>query len=94
MPILPPTIGVATFDGLNQYGLPYNKSQITNYGVADHLTSKPLDLSGLGAADSVYLSFFYQPQGIGDWPNAKDSLQVEFLNFQTSEWDVVWDYTW
>lgn len=89
-PILPPSIGVATFDGLNQYGLPYNNSQIAAWGVADYLTSKPLNLGGLANTDSVYLSFFYQPQGLGDWPNSIDSLQVEFFNFQTSKWDVVW----
>jgi hypothetical protein len=29
-PILPPTIGVATLDGLNEYGLPYNNTN-TSY---------------------------------------------------------------
>lgn len=90
MPVLPPTIGVATLDGLNQYGLPYNNSSSTNLGVADYLTSKPIDMSGLSDADSVYLSFFYQPQGLGDWPNRGDSLMVEFFNEYSQKWDRMW----
>ncbi|HEY0262021.1 MAG TPA: hypothetical protein VGB95_03285 [Chitinophagales bacterium] len=43
-PILPPTIGVATLDGLNQYGLPYNNASSVIRGKADTLTSKPIDL--------------------------------------------------
>ncbi|HEY0262020.1 MAG TPA: T9SS type A sorting domain-containing protein [Chitinophagales bacterium] len=42
------------------------------------------------ADDSVYLSFYYQPQGMGDWPNQQDSLTVEFFNSYTSQWDVMW----
>lgn len=89
-PILPPSIGVATLDGLNEFGLPYNNSNPTNKGVADYLTSKPIDLGGLSVADSVYLSFYYQSQGYGDWPNRGDSLMVEFYNRYTSKWDNVW----
>jgi hypothetical protein len=90
MPILPPSIGVATLDGLNQFGLPYNNSSPTNVGIADYLTSKPIDMSGLSDADSVYLSFFYQPQGLGDWPNRGDSLMVEFFNEYSQKWDRMW----
>jgi hypothetical protein len=90
MPILPPTIGVATLDGLNEFGLPYNKLSPTIKSVADYLTSKPINLSGLSVADSVYLSFYYQPQGLGDWPNRSDSLILEFYNNFTSKWDRMW----
>lgn len=89
-PILPPTIGVATLDGLNQYGLPYNNSSPVNTSKADSLTSKPIDLSPYTVDDSVYLSFYYQSQGLGDWPNRRDSLTLEFFNNYTSEWDIVW----
>ncbi len=90
LPINPPTIGVATLDGLNEKGLPYDKSSISSYGVADYLTSKPIDLSSYRYNDSVYLSFYYEAEGLGDWPNKKDSLEVEFLNQTTSKWDKVW----
>ncbi len=89
-PILPPTIGVATLDGLNQYGLPYNNSSPTNIGIADYLTSKPIDMSGLTDADSVYLSFFYQSEGLGNWPNRNDSLILEFFNEYSQKWDKMW----
>lgn len=89
-PILPPTIGVATLDGLNEFGLPYNNSIVNAYGSADVLTSKPIDLSGLTNDSAVYLSFFYQMQGLGDFPDENDSLMVEFRNEFNGEWVKVW----
>ncbi|MBK6341101.1 MAG: T9SS type A sorting domain-containing protein [Flavobacteriales bacterium] len=92
-PIEPPTIGVATFDGLARTGYPYDYDQFTAYGIADHLTSVDIDLSApLGPEDSLYLSFFYQPQGLsGD--NAVqplDSLVLEFWAPQLQYWSRVW----
>lgn len=88
----PPTIGVATLDGLKDNGLPYISSFQTPepYGVADYLTSKPFFMSTLSPADSVYLSFYYQPQGAGDSPLAKDSLVLEFFNPIDSIWVWAW----
>ena len=78
-PIAPPTIGVATFDGVNEHGYPYNflANQYTS-GKADMLTSKRINLKGKTAADSIWLSFYYQPQGRGNAPESADSLIVEF----------------
>jgi hypothetical protein len=92
-PILPISIGVATLDGLNEFGLPYNNSVVNAYGDADVLTSKPIDLSGLTNDSSVYLSFFYQIQGLGDFPDLNDSLIVEFRNQFDSTWVNVWSIT-
>ena len=47
------------------------------YGVADYLTSQPINLGNKAPSDSVYLSFFYQPEGLGEQPDAKDSLVVQ-----------------
>ncbi len=89
-PINPITVGVATFDGLNQYGAPHNGfSDPAGYGVADYLTSKPIDLSYV-VTDSVYLSFYYQPQGIGNDPQATDSLVLEFFGPSTLQWYNIW----
>ena len=88
-PINPPTIGVATLDGLNQYGLPYNNTSTSAYGTADYLTSKPIDLSHNAESDSVYLSFFFEAQGNGDYPDTYDSLIVEFKD-QGGAWNMVW----
>ncbi len=84
-PVLPPSIGVATFDGLNPLGKPYSDFN-NSFGEADKLTSQPIDLSGLQDADNIYLSFYWQAGGLGDLPDAaRDYLVVEFLN-QNQEW--------
>ncbi|MCS6818435.1 MAG: T9SS type A sorting domain-containing protein [Chitinophagales bacterium] len=90
-PVFPPTLGVATLDGLNEYGRPHDPFiQPNSYGNADVLTSVPLDLSSYSESDSLYLSFFYQPMGLGDYPDRNDSLIVEFKNEYTDKFDVVW----
>lgn len=89
-PVDPPTIGVATFDGLNEFGQPYNAFvDPLGYGVADYLTSKPIDLSYL-ITDSVYISFYYQAEGIGNNPQDEDSLVLEFYAPLTRTWSHVW----
>ncbi len=85
----PPTIGVATMDGLDEEGLPYNFSDPYAYGEADHLTSKPIDMS-YTPLDSVFLSFFYQRKGIGNAPEAEDSLVLEFYEATNDKWVQVW----
>ncbi|MDG1333156.1 MAG: T9SS type A sorting domain-containing protein [Crocinitomicaceae bacterium] len=88
----PWSLGVATFDGLDEFGYPYDfGSATTNY--ADRLTSKPIDMSGVDASDSVYLSFLYQTEGFGDVPESSDSLILEFYNVNTLQWDWVWSTT-
>lgn len=90
-PKAPITIGVATFDGLNANGYPYNfQAGSGSSGPADTLTSKPIDLS-YTPADSIYLSFYYQPQGLGNAPEATDSLVLQFREAGTfTNWKNVW----
>jgi hypothetical protein len=89
-PKAPPTIGVATFDGLKNNGLPYDWNVSSGSSKkADSLTSQPVDLSGLTLADSVYFTFFYQAQGRGNAPEASDSLVLEFRN-SLGDWVEVW----
>jgi len=89
-PIDPITVGVATFDGLNELGAPHNGfSEPEGYGVADYLTSKPIDLAYL-ETDSVFLSFYYQPQGLGNDPQVTDSLVLEFFGPSSLEWYNIW----
>jgi len=90
MPVGPPTIGVVTFDGLNRIGMPYDFSNPSSYGVADLLTSKPLKLGNLSPSDSVYISFFYQAQGLGYFPAAKDSIALEFYSVDDDKWNWAW----
>ncbi len=76
----PKTVGVATFDALNQHGRIYEAASESAYQfVADHLSSHPIALGSLNPADSVLLTFYYQPQGLGSPPRQRDSLVVEFL---------------
>ena len=55
-----PSIGVASFDGLDAFGTPYSLNAV-EVGFVDSLTSKPIDLSKVPAnqTNSVYLSFFF-----------------------------------
>lgn len=87
MGVNPPTYGVATFDGTNEFGKAYAPGASNSYGVADYLTSKPIDLS---VGDSIFLSFFSQPKGLGYRPDDQDSLVLEFYSPQTSQWYWMW----
>ena len=85
----PRSLGVVTFDGLDETGFPYEiGTSITNY--ADKLTSKPIDLSTNLASDSIYFSFLYQAQGFGDAPEQSDSLILEFYARDLDQWFRVW----
>ena len=85
----PRSLGVVTFDGLDETGFPYEiGTSITNY--ADNLTSKPIDLSNNLALDSIYFSFLYQAQGFGDIPEQSDSLVLEFYAKDLDQWFRVW----
>jgi hypothetical protein len=85
----PRSLGVVTFDGLDAFGYPYQiGTAITNY--ADRLTAKPLNMGNLTAADSVYLSFLVQPEGLGDIPEQGDSLVLELYAKELDQWFRVW----
>ena len=89
MPINAPTMGVATFDGLNEQGLPYDIQAVGMSGPSDTLSSMAFNLQGKRASDSIYLSFFYQPEGLGEAPELNDSLVVDFYN-KFGFWNTVW----
>ena len=98
-----PSYGVATLDGLDQNGRPYDSTAFSfnAIGGADTLTSQPIALGFNSPADSVYFSFYYQPGGNGEFPNTYqynffnglaetgDSLILEFRN-KDSAWVHVW----
>lgn len=92
--INPTSVGVATFDGLNQNGQPYNFSNVVveATGLADQLTTYNINLSTYTPADSVYLSFYYQRSGRGEMPDGVDSLRVQFKRNDNS-WVTVWKVT-
>lgn len=84
-PLNPPTRNAATLDVLDQYGRVYDYA-ISFPFIAEYLTSARIRLDSLlepepkalTPADSVYFSFWYQPQGNGNPPEAQDSLVLQF----------------
>jgi hypothetical protein len=82
------TQGVATFDGTDAIGVPYDLSSETSYGAADTLESKPLYLDS--EMENIFLTFFYQSGGYGNEPNEEDSLVLEFFDVLNNDWDNVW----
>lgn len=90
--IAPPSLGVATLDGLNKRGRPYNPNLISVQSfAADTLSSYPINLFTKGTttltpADSVALTFYYQGRGYGDMPEPSDSLMVDFYKPLQKKW--------
>lgn len=83
-PYMPVNIGAATFDAIDSSGNIYKHGSIAPYE-ADRLMTRNIRLDSifdpvrkLSPADSIYLSFFYQPQGVGLPPALQDSLILEF----------------
>ncbi|MCF8237997.1 MAG: T9SS type A sorting domain-containing protein [Saprospiraceae bacterium] len=70
----PPSIGVATLDGVDERGKPYPIDSTYR----DVLTSAYFDFSGYTENDNILFSFWAQPKGLGFRPETKDSLVVEF----------------
>lgn len=92
----PPTIGVATLDGMDAGGYPYSFNTVDAHGWADTLTSRKLLLGGYTQDDQVTLSFYFQGGGIGNAPDpGEDSLVVEFKSIGTEGdiWTPVWSQT-
>ena len=94
----PPTTGVATFDAINDSGRIYSHALPLSF-YADYLTSQTIRLDSfkvgsnivsLKKSDSLFFSFFYQPQGIGDAPETDDSLVLEFYTVTDSTWRHIW----
>ena len=98
-PLNPITRNAATLDVLDANGRVYGYA-ISNPFVAESLTSTAIRLDSvfdptpkaLTPADSLYLSFFYQPQGNGNSPEAQDSLVLVFG--LPNEIDTTWHHIW
>ena len=85
----PWTLGVVTFDGLDENGYPYQLGS-SAVGLADVLHSKPINMSSINASNEVYFSFLYQTGGFGDEPEAVDSLVLQFYAPDVDQWFNVW----
>lgn len=91
MGINPPTINVATFDGIDSTGLPYNITLPLAKGVADKLVSNQvrMDLVDSLKRDSIFIFFYYQWMGNGEPPDPGDDFSLWFLN-DSLQWKQVW----
>lgn len=89
LPVRPPSIGAATFDFLDPEGNPYSTLEENRIAGGDTLTSQYINLGGLDAGDSVIITFFYQPKGLGDFLTSQDSLKLQF-RLNDSSWTQVW----
>ena len=87
--ILPPTVNVVTFDGVDALGNPY--STTATDGPTDSLVSQPIRLTEvpLSLRETVYLSFFFQVKGLGNQPEPEDSLHLYFKKADGS-WQKMW----
>lgn len=88
IPVFPVNTGAITLDAINDSGMIYPDA-IPGPAtfIADYLTSRYIRLDSvfspsprkLNPSDSVFLSFYYQPQGRGLPPETNDSLILQFL---------------
>ena len=80
-----PSTGVATLDAIDAFGAIYPEAGAFAFP-ADYFTSQPIRLDSLFVpssrslkrSDSLYISFYYQPQGTGSAPARNDSLILQF----------------
>lgn len=83
--INPPSLGVATFDGLDANGAFHAG---TDVGLADELVSDTIDLQGRA---NVVFSFYWQAGGNVEIPEEGDSLRLQFYDPTADEpWTTVW----
>ena len=90
-PLYPTNYNAATLDILDMTGKVYSHASSSPF-IADSLISNPISLKELTPADSVYFSFYYQPQGNGDAPEAADSLVLMFGC--KTDTTLVWNHIW
>ena len=84
-----PSINIASFDGLNSSGRPYNATNPLLEGYNDTLTSRPINISARTLKDSIYISFFWLGRGLGERPDSSDFMSLEVLNVQ-GNWEETW----
>ncbi|TDE16710.1 T9SS type A sorting domain-containing protein [Dyadobacter psychrotolerans] len=84
-----PSVNVATFDGLNAAGSPYNFANPLLQNFTDTLTSQPVNLAGKAVKDSVYISFYWLGKGLGERPDSSDYISLEFFD-NLGNWTTVW----
>ncbi|MCW5912889.1 MAG: T9SS type A sorting domain-containing protein [Cyclobacteriaceae bacterium] len=89
--INPPSLNVATFDGLDSLGRPYSVNDVLAKGFADKMISAPIRMDEVETANrtNVAITFYYQYKGRGEAPDAGDILSLHFKN-SAGQWAQVW----
>ncbi|MEM1135793.1 MAG: T9SS type A sorting domain-containing protein [Bacteroidota bacterium] len=87
--INPPSINMVTLDGAKSDGSRYEEGNPFASGEADQLTSVFFDLSTFQPADSLYISFYWQAEGLGEKPTDSDFLRLQFRN-REGNWVTLW----
>lgn len=89
--IKPPTINVATFDGVNGAGVAYapNPNQNLDVGPTDVMVSRRIKMTEVPVAgqNDIFLSFYYQWGGSVEPPDANDKLELQFFD-KDDNWDL------
>jgi hypothetical protein len=97
-------VGVATLDALDHEGKIHANLNWIPLSIADSLTSRPIRMDSVFSpsprkitlSDSIYFSFFYQPQGrAAQAPESFDSLILQFGYFTgdsvfANTYDSIW----
>lgn len=86
-----PSLGMALFNGVDELGRAYSLQE-KDQGESDFLTSIPLDLSQINAAqqESLFLSFYWQAGGKAEVPDTNDRLSLQVLT-PDGNWLTVWE---
>ena len=79
----PWSLGVATFDGVDENGWPYDWGNTNAHEPADVLTSRPINLAG---KTNVWLTFIYQAEGRGNAPESNDTLMLDWWLPDSNAW--------
>ena len=82
-----PSINVVILDGTDENGNSYN--YINNFGKADSLCSDIINLDSYQINDKLYLSFYWNYNINGEFPDYEDSIKLEFYN-KNNQWKTVW----
>ena len=82
-----PSINVLILDGTDENGNSYN--HINNFGKADSLCSDIINLDSYQINDKLYLSFYWNYNVNGEFPDYEDSIKLEFYN-KNHKWKTVW----
>ena len=88
----PPSTGVLVFDALDSTKKFYESAYYGNFSAGDTVESRPINLY-YPDDKTVFLSFYLQAGGNGDYPEKQDSLCLDFYSPLTEKWTNIRQYS-